>query len=187
MKTKCSFILAVAFSTIQALGQGTIVVNPVPVTNGVTGTLADSSIVAALYYGPQGAPEDSLLMLGPASALVNGFAQFGSQTAIPVFAPGTPLQVGVRAWSSGYPSYEAAIASSLPSVLAGKSLLSTVTIGGFPSPPPVPGALDLPGFTVYPVPEPATPGLILIGFAALTLWRRKSNRASNLAPRHWRI
>jgi hypothetical protein len=186
MRTKFLFILAVAFSTIQARGQGTIVVNPVPVTNGVTGMLADSSIVAALYYGPVGAPGDSLLMLGPASALVNGFAQFGSRTTIPV-SPGTSAQVGVRAWSSGYPSYESAIASGLTSVLAGKSVLLTATLGGSPSPPPVPGALDFPGFTVYPVPEPATSGLMLIGFAALTLWRRKLNRAFNLAQRHSRI
>ena len=177
MKTKFSFVLAAALSTTQALCQGTFVVNPVPVTNGVTGLLADSSIVAALYYGSVGAPEDSLVMLGPASALVNGFAQFGSRT-IPVLAPGTSAQVGVRAWSSGYPSYESAIASGLTSVLAGKSVLLTATLGGSPSPPPVPGALNFPGFTVYPVPEAATSVLMVIGFAALALWRRKSNRAS---------
>lgn len=183
MKTRLLSLFAVVVSAACAIGQGRIVVNPVPVTNGVTGMLADSSIVAALYHGSLGAPENSLVMLGPASALVNGFAQFGSQTTIPVFAPGTSLQIGVRAWSTGYPSYESAIASGLPSVLAGKSVLLTATLGGSPSPPPVPTSLDFPGFTVYPVPEAATSVFMLIGFASLASWRSKWKRASSSAQR----
>jgi hypothetical protein len=167
MKATLFLPITVASLATGVLAQGTLIVNPVPVTNGLTGTLADSSIVAALYYGPAGAPENSLLLLGPASALVNGFAEFGSQTAIPGFSPGTSIEIGVRAWSLGYPTYEAALASGLPSVLAGRSILSTATIGGSPSPPPVPNPLSIPGFTVYPVPEVSASVQLLAGLVAV--------------------
>jgi hypothetical protein len=148
MKSKLALALSIVLSTSSALGQGVIVVNPVPVTNGITGALADSSIIAALYFGPAGGSENSMQLLSLAAPLVNGRAQFGSQTIIPAFPPGASMQLGVRAWSSGYLSYESAIASGLPSVLAGKSVLLTATLGG---PPPAPSTLNFPGFTVYAV------------------------------------
>jgi len=101
MKTTLLFAVTIASLATHALAQGTIIVNPVPVTNGVTGTLADSSIVAALYYGPAGTAEDSLLMLGFASALESGFAQFDSQSLIPGIPTGNSVEIGVRAWSLG--------------------------------------------------------------------------------------
>ena len=176
MRTTLFLALTIASLTTRVLAQGTLIINPVPVTNGITGTLADSSIVAALYFGPVGTPENSLLTLAPASPLVNGFALFGSQTAIPGFAPGTSVTIGVRAWSLGYPTYEAALASGLPSVLAGKSILATAIIGGFPSPPPVPNPLSFPGFTVYPIPEVSTSALVLTGFATIFCWQFAQRR-----------
>jgi hypothetical protein len=171
MNTTLLLVVTIASLANHALAQGTVIVNPVPVTNGITGTLADSSIVAARYYGPAGTSENSLLMLGPASALESGFAQFDSQSLIPGIPTGASLQIGVRAWSLGYPTYEAALASGLPSTLAGKSILLTAIAGGSPSPPPVPGALSFPGFTVYPVPEVSTSALMLAGLVALGCWR----------------
>jgi len=175
---KTTFLLAATIASLatHALAQGTIIVNPVPVTNGITGTLADSSIVAALYYGPAGTPENSLLMLGPASVLESGFAQFDPQPLIPGIPTGTSVEIGVRAWSSGYLTYEAALASGLPSTLAGKSIVLTATTGGSPSPPPVPSPLSFPGFTVYPVPEVSTSALLLTGLAALSCWRARERR-----------
>jgi hypothetical protein len=166
---KTTLLLGVTITSLanHALAQGTIIVNPVPVTNGITGTLADSSIVAALYYGPAGTPVDSLLMLGSASTLQNGFARFDSQPLIPGIPTGASVEIGVRAWSLGYPTYEAALASGLPSTLAGRSIVLTAILGGSPSPPPVPSPLSFPGFTVYPVPEPSTSVLMLAGLAAL--------------------
>jgi hypothetical protein len=167
MKATLFVAITVASLATGALAQGTLVVNPVAVTNGLTGTLADSSLVAALYYGPAGAPEGSLLLLGPASALVNGYAEFGSQTAIPGFSARTSIEIGVRAWSLGYPTYEAALASGLSSVLADRSILSTAIIGGSPLPPPVPNPWSIPGFTVYPVPEVSASVQLLAGPVAL--------------------
>ncbi len=176
MKRTILLAFAITSFTLRGLAQGTITINPVPVTNGLTGVLADSSFVAALYYGPVGAPEGSLILLGPASALVNGFAQFGSQTGIPGTAIGASVELGVRAWSSGYPSYEAALASGLPSVLVGKSVVLIAISGGSPLPPPVPNPLSFPGFTLYPAPEISTSALMLIGLAALGCWRTVKKR-----------
>src|SRR5512134_597940 len=129
MKTTLLLAVTIASLATHALAQGTIIVNPVPITNGITGTLADSSIVAALYYGPAGAPENSLLMLGAASVLEGGFAHFDSQSLVPGVPTGTSVEIGVRAWSLGYPTYEAALASGLPSTLAGKSIMLTAILG----------------------------------------------------------
>lgn len=167
MKTTLLLLVTITSLAAHAVAQGTVVVNPVPVTNGTTGSLADSSIVAALYYGPVGTPETSFIMLGPASPLRNGFAQFGSRSVIPGIPTGTSIDLGVRAWSSAYLTYEAAVASGLPSTLAGKSIVLTAILGGSPTPPPIPDALSFPGFTVTPVPEVSTLALMLVGLAAL--------------------
>lgn len=187
MKTKLALLFGIVLSATGAVGQGTLVINPVPVTNGLTGTLADSSIVAALYIGPMGAPEDSLLPVSAASPLIGGYAQFGAQTSIPTFTPGTSVVLAVRAWTAGFPTYEAAIASGLPSVLAGKSALLAATLGGSPTPPPIPTELNFPGFTVYPVPEVPTTVLALLGTVVCSLWRGWSKRLPSRPTRErWR-
>jgi hypothetical protein len=172
MKTVLLFLATLFVTSVQ--GQGTLNISPVPVTNGLTGTLADSSIFAALYFGPSGTTESSLVLLSPASALVNGFATFGSFTSIPPFPAGTPAVLQVRAWSSGFPNYESAAGSGLPSVLVGKSLALTATLGGSSGPPPFPTPLVFPGFTIGPVPEPAAGALWLLGVGIL--WRRRSQK-----------
>lgn len=148
-------------------GQGTINLAPVPVTNGLTGTLADTSFVAALYFGPAGTPEGNLLMLGTPMTLVGGYAQFGDNLLIPVLPSGASAEFQVRAWSAGFPDYASAVGSGLGSVLAGTSVLLMATLGGG-GPPPVPNPLAFPGFTIYPVPEPA--GIVLGGLGALLFW-----------------
>jgi hypothetical protein len=163
---------------VNIFAQGTVTINPVPVTNGVTGTLGSPTILAALYYGPAGASENSLLMLGAPSALVNGYAQFSSQAAIPAFPSGTLVKIQVRAWSLGYPSYETAVASGLNSILAGKSIIAAATLGGSTMPPPVPNPLSISGFTVYPVPEVATPVLLLTGLGVLIVQNCKGKSAN---------
>jgi hypothetical protein len=183
MKTTLLILLASASLSTCAMAQGIFVINPVPVTNGVTGALADSTVLAALYFGPAGTAENSLVLLSPAAPLVNGYAQFGSQTIIPALPSGSSIVLGVRAWSGGYPSYESAVASGLPSVLAGRSILATVTLGGSPLPPPVPSPVIIPGFTIYPVPEPSTCALLLAGTAML-LYR---HRWCHPARRHYSV
>ncbi len=157
----CSLLLSVAH------GQGTINLPPVPVTSGVTGVLADSSIVAGLYYGPQGTAESALLMLSGPSPLVGGCPQFGTGVVLPLPA-GASAELQVRAWSAPFASYDIAVASGSAAVLAGKSLLLSVILGGSPNPPPVPDPLSFPGFTIYPVPEPS-PLLLVAGGVGLLL------------------
>lgn len=51
MKTLLASVAAVLW-TITAAGQGRISNSPVSITNGLTGTLADSAIITGLYFGP---------------------------------------------------------------------------------------------------------------------------------------
>jgi hypothetical protein len=93
--------LITAFVLAVARGQGTLNISQVPVTNGVTGALADSSIVAGLYYGASGTPETGLTLLSSAP-LVNGYAIFGSHVFAPGWQVGDSVTVQVRAWSATY-------------------------------------------------------------------------------------
>ncbi|MGC3957054.1 MAG: hypothetical protein QM813_03545 [Verrucomicrobiota bacterium] len=165
-------LLIVASSLSPSFSQGSLTLSPVPVTNGLTGTLADASITAGLYYGPTGTTESGLQLVTSAP-LVNGFATFGSTPPTPGFPSGTTIMLQVRAWSGIYPSYEAALASGLSSTLAGKSVALSATAGGTSSPPPIPNPLIFPGFTIWPVPEPTALPLSLLS-AALLLWRTKT-------------
>ena len=129
-----------AFAIVCARGQGVIDLPPVPVTNGVTGTLAGSSVLAALYYGPYAAPEGSLSPLVVALALSGGYAQFGVVT-VPGYGPGTPVEVQIRAWddsSSLYPDWaDAQPAWQTGLIEAGESAL-VEAITQSPPPPPQP-------------------------------------------------
>jgi hypothetical protein len=174
MKTTLLIALAIASFATRAFAQGTVILNPVPVTNSLTGALAaNSSFLAAIYYSPAGAPLDSLTIRTPLTTLTNGYAIFGSQSNIPGVPSGTALQLCVRAWSNIYPSYETALASGLPTALVGQSILFNVTTGGNPLPPPVPSPLNIPGFTLYPVPEASTSTLLLAAFATLVVFRHR--------------
>lgn len=175
MKT-VRFLFAALLVFTSARGQGTINLPPVAVTNGLTGVLADAGIVAALYYGPFGAADSGLLMLSAPSPLVGGYARFGNGVVLP-YGVGATAELEVRAWSAPYPTYESAAASDLASVLAGKSVMLSVILGGSPGPPPVPDPLAFPGFTVYPVPEASPSGLLTFGATTLLLFRRSLRHA----------
>ena len=179
MKASLLFLFIV-FAVNSTSGQGRLNIAPVPVTNGLTGTLADASINAMLYYGPTGTGEDGVLPLPTPSALVNGFATFNVPVTIPAFPSGTAVTLQVRAWSGIYPSYETAVGSGLSSTLAGKSSLHTATVGGVSSPPPVPDPLVFPGFTIWPVPEPTATTLGLLSVAMMR-WRAKLQLESSPA------
>jgi hypothetical protein len=168
---KALLIPALLLTHFSAGAQGTLNFSPVPVTNGVTGVPGDSSIVAAIYYAPNGTAESGLVLLSPPIALVGGYARFGNGVVFPL-AGGTTIELEIRAWSSPYTSFEAAVASQDSSVLAGQSLLVTAGLGGSIGPPPLPDPLAVPGFTIYPVPEPATVSLVLGGGVLLfTVYR----------------
>jgi hypothetical protein len=176
MKTK-PLLFGSLLIAVSALSQGTINLPPVAVTNGVTGVLADSSILAAIYYGPSGAPDSTLLMLAAPSALVGGYARFGNGVVLP-YGIGATAEVQVRAWSAPFMSYESAVASELASVLAGKSAALEMILGGSPTPAPVPDPLLVPGFTIYPAPEPSLSGLVAVGGGMLALTRLRLSPAT---------
>src|ERR1017187_10474405 len=173
MKTTSLILLTAVFAVASARGQGVINLPPVPVTNGVTGTLAGSVVRAELDYGPALAPENSLSPLA-ALNLVNGNARFGLVT-VPGFGLGVPVEVQIRAWdnSSGLfadwaqaqPAWQAGL------IIAGKSIL-VEAITGSPSTPP--GVLIFPGFTIAQVPEPSSAAL---GLLAVGLWSARRAKA----------
>jgi hypothetical protein len=156
------------FAIASARGQGIISLAPVPVTNGVTGTLAPSSVLAALYYGPSDAPESSLSPLVAALALSSGYARFGVVT-VPGYLPFTSVEVEVRAWddSSGlYPGWAQAQPAWQAGLIAAAESMLVDAVTGSGVLPPAPTAI--PGFTILQVPEPSS---VVLGLLALGLWR----------------
>lgn len=164
-------LFIIALSCSSSFGQGRLDISPVPVTNSLTGTLADGSINAGLYYGPSGSSESGLQLV-TSTPLVNGFAAFGSSTTMPGFPSGTTLTLQVRAWSGSYPSYEAAVSSGLATTLAGKSILLPATLGGTSSPPPIPNPLEFPGFSIGPVPEPTAFSFVVLNAIGFRVTRK---------------
>lgn len=171
MRTKSLVALIAVLTAASAPGQGKLNFSPVPVTNGLTGTLVGTGFMGGLYYGAPGAGENSLVLVTTVP-LVNGFANFGAGVNSPGWLGGATLELQVRAWDAAYPTYDAAIASGLPTVLAGESVLLQAVTGG--PLPPVPDPVSFPGFTIFPVPEPSTAALAAVGIA-LAFRRRKRN------------
>ena len=173
MKTTSLILLTAVFAFASARGQGVINLPPVPVTNGITGTLAGSTVRAELDYGSALAPENSLSPLA-ALNLVNGNARFGLVT-VPGFGLGVPVEVQIRAWddSSGLfadwaqaqPAWQAGL------IIAGKSILVDAITGSLSPPPGVP---IFPGFTITQVPEPSSAAL---GLLAVGLWSARRAKA----------
>lgn len=173
MKNTSLVLLIAASAIVSSRGQGVINLPPVPVTNGVTGALADSTVRAALYYGPALAPEESLAPLA-ASNLVNGNARFGL-VVVPGYGSGVPVELQIRAWdnssglfadwSQAQPAWQAGL------LAAGKSVLVEALTG---SQAPPPGQLVFPGFTISQVPEPSSAAL---GLLAVGLWSARRIKA----------
>jgi len=171
--------LCVLAGAVSVLGQGTVnfqnsSAQRVFLPGGTTPAPANSLSVA-LFWGPLGSSESQLTQLGGLGPiLAPGVFIAGTRTA---GGPGRQSYTfQVQAWSVGYPSYAAALASGDPSKYVGKSALFTNTTGD-PNAQPVPDTpAALSGFTsfsVMPVPEPSTIILGILGASALLLRRRK--------------
>jgi hypothetical protein len=148
-------------------------------------SVGSSEITIGLYWGALGVPEAFLSMLPDSayegSTIWSPFAGIFNRGLATFPVPGgTQIALQVRAWASGYSSYEAAAADL---ALIGKANVQMITLGnapGIPAPSPPAnltsptGSTDTPfrGFLLTPIPEPSSFALGLLGLSALALSRR---------------
>jgi hypothetical protein len=113
-------------------------------------------------------------------ALFVGTFNGGNPYTITPSTPNAQVAFMYAAWSisTGALTYDAA--KLAPTGYIGESAVGqNYTLGGFGSPPSLPGATfgagagQISGFTLTPVPEPSTLALGLLGAAALLMRRRK--------------
>jgi hypothetical protein len=113
-------------------------------------------------------------------ALFVGTFNGGNPYTITPSTPNAQVAFMFAAWSisTGALTYDAAKLASTG--YTGQSAIGqNYTLGGFGSPPSLPGATfgagagQISGFTLTPVPEPSTIALGLLGAAALLMRRRK--------------
>jgi len=183
---KLLLLTAFVATAVGVFAQGTITFNNSStqlVTNSATGQPlpVGNQFVIALYYGPNGTPEAGLSQIAttPIAAVPGRF--FGGTVTTPATTPpGGVAALQVRAYSSGFATYEAAFAAAQgnPSVFVGTSNPFTVTTGnptGTPATTPA-SLTPLQSFGVAnpaPVPEPSSIALGLLGLGAIVLFRRR--------------
>jgi hypothetical protein len=185
-------VLSLSFG--HCFGQGEIVLSTYGVnlsgfmrfSNTVTETWASDGFVAGLYWGTDAASVTNLaLPLAPVDGpwtgvgpSLWGFVVGGDRT---VGRPGIPTYFQLKAWSVGFDSWEAALASGDPSVLVSVLSQSPVAVAtpSASSGPPVPGipwggTLANPLIVeLVPVPEPS---LWALGALAASLFLRRFRR-----------
>jgi len=157
-------------------------------TVGSTGSpLGPASVRVGLFTGPNGSTSiGQMAMVGMTTnsastvALFVGTFNGGNPYTITPSTPNAQVAFMFAAWSisTGALTYDAALIASTG--YAGASAIGqNYTLGGFGSPPSLPGATfgagagQISGFTLTPVPEPSTLALGLLGAAALLMRRRK--------------
>ena len=148
--------------------------DPIGFPSKTNAPLEVGSFCVALYWGVLGSSEDQLVQLGangnvsPAFPIA-GFFSVGGRTTGNATPRASWATFQVKAWSKGFASYEAAIASGDPTKFAGKSsVFDNYTGGG-----QIVATLNMPGFTVVPIPEPGSLAIGILGAAAVLLFRRK--------------
>ena len=173
----------IAVASVSAHAQGTIrfdtFVSGSPsvdakVTDGVGGpAISGAAGFAQLFVGT--AANNLVAISSPVNFLTGagaGYVLAGTVT-LPTqagFAGGNSVFVAVRAWSSSFASYAAAVAGNGK---IGSSATLSYTLGGAGSPPSTPGPLvGLANFAIAPVPEPSVIALAGLGLGGLILARR---------------
>jgi len=189
--------LAICAVSGLAYGQGLVTISTgkantyVRFSNTVASAWASgNSVVWGLYYGTTAGTYDHLLTSptngfysGTSAGFMGCITSSGGVKALET-APGVTTYFQLKAWSAGYASYEAALASGLDSVLISKTILSATDTPGQPtgSPPPTPPTiLWAPGTAsataqivqLVPVPEPSIIALAGLGLAGLIFIRRR--------------
>lgn len=183
MKTLCSILSTVVTSTLVCLtahAQGTVTFNSTgaqifysPAYNGGA-AVPVGSFTVGLYYGVTGTTDPTALVLLKTAGIgpLPGRFLGGTVTTPATTAPGASAVFEVRAWSGGFVSYEAALASGDPNVGIGRSGLFNNPTGGGGSPAGPPQLLIFPNL-LAPIPEPSTVSLALLAAAGTLLFRRR--------------
>ena len=136
--------------------------------------LAGTGFSAQLYFGPAGAPENSLVSVAAPPATFGTGGNAGFYNAGPVVLPGIgsgqSFAVQVRVWENfgTYATYSAAIADDL--VPRGMSALLTIDPSSF-LPGQTPYLRGLESFQLYIVPEPSVFALGFLGLGVLAALR----------------
>jgi hypothetical protein len=202
MKKLATLFAMTAFGLGSAWAQGTIDFhNPntfplrVQDAGGVTTTvgsggspLGPASVRVGLWVGPNGSTaltQMSFVAMVTNSAstvpLFVGTFNGGNPYTITPSTPNAQVAFAYAAWSisTGALTYDAALIASTGYATSAPSFGQSYTLGGFGSPPSLPGATfgsgagQVNGLLLTPVPEPSTLALALLGAAALLIRRRK--------------
>ena len=154
--------------------------------NAGSGLAPGTAYIVGLYLGNAGSTEAQLTLFktttisAAATSPTHAFAGVfngGNPTVVTGFS-GLNVAFMVKAWSAGYASYEAALATPTASTLAGKSALGSYTLAVPPAGAadimaPTPTGGQVSGFSVTLVPEPASASLLGLGLASLLIFRRR--------------
>jgi hypothetical protein len=187
-KTTIAILSLVLLSGYSVLGQGTIFFGnrlsastfvPVYMADGTT-PVTGPNFSAQLYAqlgGSFTAVGNPIVFRSPGAA--NG-SWAGATVAIPGAAPGTTVQLEVRAWANSFSSYDAAVAGGglygLSPIFTSGQLGGDPGGGGLPITDPniVGNATAINNMQSFNlVPEPSTIALGVLGIGALLLRRRK--------------
>jgi hypothetical protein len=158
-------------------------------TVGAAGSpLGPASVRVGLWVGPNGSTaigQMSFVAMVTNSAstvpLFVGTFNGGNPYTITPSTPNAQVAFAFAAWSisTGALTYDAALIASSGYATTAPSFGQNYTLGGFGSPPSLPGATfgsgagQVNGLLLTPVPEPSTLALGLLGAAALLIRRRK--------------
>jgi len=204
MKKLTTLLSVIVVGVGSVWGQGTIAFNnsnqyPLRVrdgagnvtTVGAAGSpLGTASVRVALFVGPNGSTSLSQMtqvgmVTNSSSAipLFQGTFNGGNPYTITPSTPNSQVAFAFAAWSisTGVLTYDpvAIVNSGQGYYTPAASFGQNYTLGGFGSPPSLPGdtfgtgAGQLSGLLLVPVPEPSTIALGLLGAAALLIRRRK--------------
>ena len=150
--------------------------------------LGPASVRVGLFTGPNGTTTiGQMTMVGMVTNSASSVPLFvgtfngGNPYTITPSTPNAQIAFAFAAWSisTGALTYDAALIASTGYATDTPSFGQNYTLGGFGSPPSLPGATfgsgagQINGLMLTPVPEPSTLALGLLGAAALLMRRRK--------------